>query len=216
MKRKMLGILMMVLLIVGAASIAVTERRLTELENGVLRLHILANSDSNADQMLKLHVRDALLSQSERWMYNAENAADAEMQLQQHLPEIKAIAEATLRAYGSSEKVCVLLCDTEFPVRTYEDVTLPAGIYHALRVEIGAAEGHNWWCVMYPSLCVPAAGCNAVSEMSEEFSAGVCDMTANPSKYAVRFKCVEIVRGIRNYAFEKLTEEIHTEKEDAI
>lgn len=216
MKRKIIGLLAIVLIGLACASIAVTEHRLTTLEQGILRLHILANSDSDIDQILKIQVRDALLAQSEMWMYQANSEAEAAWQIQRHLDAIKMIAVRTLRENGCADTVKAMLCDTYFPVRTYGNVTLPAGIYHALRIEIGAAEGHNWWCVMYPSLCVPAVSCDAKTQMSGEFDASICDMTENPSRYTVRFKCVEIVRGIRRYAFEHLTEEIVMENDDTI
>lgn len=202
-RKKAITLMAVVLLGIVIGSLTVTEHRLTRLENGVLRLHILADSDAAADQADKLAVRDALLARAGEWMYHADTQAEAVKELEANLSEIEAIAQETLRKRGSEAGVRAMVCETEFPVRTYGSVTLPAGTYQALRVEIGTGSGRNWWCVMYPSLCVPAAGCERTETdtelMHDTFDAGVCDLAEHPSRYEVRLKCVEILRGIRKY-----------------
>ena len=123
----------------------------------VLRLHVLANSDSQADQALKLKVRDRILQVSSGWMSAAKTREEAEAAAQAHLPQLQKEAEAVLRENGSQYTVRVTLEDTYFPTRQYETVTLPAGVYRALRVVIGKGAGHNWWCVLFPALCLPSA-----------------------------------------------------------
>jgi stage II sporulation protein R len=119
-----------------------------------LRLHILANSDTQEDQALKLKVRDALLTQVTALVDGAAKKQEACARLSAALPELKSTAQRTLRENGSSQTVSVRLENFEFPSKDYGDFSLPAGNYTALRVELGSAKGHNWFCVLYPELCV--------------------------------------------------------------
>ena len=128
-------------------------RDLDRLRGKVLRLHILANSDSEEDQRLKLTVRDELLKSG--ILDGAEDLGEAEAIAQEKLPEIVELAEETLRENGCDSNVTAELADVEFDKRVYGDITMPAGTYRALRIKIGAAQGHNWWCVLYPGLCFP-------------------------------------------------------------
>lgn len=160
---------------------------LDRLRGSVLRLHILAESDSDRDQTLKLRVRDALLESG--ILDGADSLAEAETIAAGRLPDIERIAETVLRANGCDLPVEAELADTEFDVRTYGDITMPAGTYRALRVKIGSAQGHNWWCVMYPSLCVPAA-CEVTDDRQtelERFDDEELDIMYEPEKYEVRF-----------------------------
>lgn len=131
-----------------------TER---ELSNKVVRLHVLANSDSEEDQALKLKVRDALLAYVEPILEGAADRREAEALLRGRLPELERIAEEEIRSGGYDYAADVRLEDAMFPTREYEGFTLPAGEYLALRVLIGAAEGQNWWCVVFPPLCAAAS-----------------------------------------------------------
>ncbi len=127
------------------------------LRGQVLRMHILAESDLPADQQNKLAVRDALLAQSGGLFAGADNVQQATALAEAHLAELQATAEQTLRQRGCTAPVQVTLAEADFATRVYEKGTLPAGRYRALQVTIGGGQGHNWWCVMYPPLCVPAA-----------------------------------------------------------
>ena len=162
-------------------------RRLEQLRGSVLRLHILAESDSERDQQLKLKVRDALLTSGV--LDGADDLKSAENIASAKLPEIERIAEDTLRENGCSLPVSAELADVEFDERTYGDITMPAGEYRALRVKIGSAQGHNWWCVMYPPLCLPAA-CEVTDDKEKEcelFDDDELDIMYHPEKYEVRF-----------------------------
>ncbi|MBR5502096.1 MAG: stage II sporulation protein R [Oscillospiraceae bacterium] len=128
----------------------------TRLREDTLRLHVLANSDTEQDQQLKLAVRDALL-QELAVLAAAENKQQALAQLAKQLPQLTQTAQRVLRQNGCAHSVRVRICDMWFSQRSYGDATLPAGRYTALRVEIGQAAGQNWWCVLYPALCLPAA-----------------------------------------------------------
>lgn len=162
-------------------------RRLDALRGSVLRLHILADSDSDRDQQLKLTVRDALLTSGV--LEGADSLAEAEAIAEEKLPEIERIAETVLREQGCKLPVTAELADVDFDKRVYGDITMPAGTYRALRVKIGSAQGHNWWCVMYPPLCIPAA-CEVTDNKTTEeemFTEEELDIMYKPEKYEVRF-----------------------------
>lgn len=162
-------------------------RRLDALRESVLRLHILADSDSDRDQQLKLTVRDALLTSGV--LEGADSLAEAEAIAEEKLPEIERIAETVLREQGCRLPVTAELADVDFDKRVYGDITMPAGTYRALRVKIGSAQGHNWWCVMYPPLCIPAA-CEVTDDKTTEeemFTEEELDIMYEPEKYEVRF-----------------------------
>lgn len=164
---------------------------LDELRESVLRLHILADSDSDYDQFLKLCVRDALIDRSGEIFGNACSKEEAETAAEENLWMIEQIAEETLSEHGCSDNVTAEVTDMLFDERVYGDITMPAGEYTALRVEIGEARGHNWWCVMYPPLCIPAA-CEETmdddeSAAEEFFDDEQQDIIYNPGKYRVRF-----------------------------
>ena len=123
------------------------------LAGQVLRFHVIANSDSDEDQELKLQVRDAVLDYFADEMPESGDASQAAAWARQHTDEIEEAGRRALAEAGSDERVNAAVTTCFFPDRTYGDMTFPAGNYEALRVEIGAAEGHNWWCVLYPNLC---------------------------------------------------------------
>ncbi len=127
------------------------------VQSEVLRLHILANSDSATDQHLKLQIRDRLLEESESWFEESGDKCSAETVLQGKLKNIAALAEREIISNGYDYPVKVSLCRSDFPTRQYEDFTLPAGEYDSIRIIIGAGKGQNWWCVLFPSLCIPGA-----------------------------------------------------------
>lgn len=166
------------------------------LRNSVLRLHILAESDSDYDQNLKIKVRDAVLESG--ILNGAENLSQAENTVREKLPEIVGIAEDTLRKNGCGLPVSAEITETDFDKRVYGNITMPAGNYKALRIKIGSAQGHNWWCVMYPPLCLPAA-----SEVEENpdtvdvfFSEKEIDIMEKPQKYKVRFAVWDKIKSI--------------------
>ena len=134
-----------------------------DIPEHVLRLHVLANSDSQEDQTLKLQVRDRILQESAGMLDGVRNKEEAEQRIRETLPALQRAAEDEIEQRGYTYPVTVELEQTYFPTREYEQVTLPAGTYEALRVCIGAAEGHNWWCVIFPPMCLPAAAAVAAA-----------------------------------------------------
>lgn len=134
------------------------------IQSSLVRLHILADSDSPEDQELKIKVRDAVLAASDELFMPYSTSKDAELSLAEDLDRIKKIADRTLAENGSSDRVTCELTQMPFDTRYYGNYTVPAGNYTALRIKIGSGEGKNWWCVMYPPLCVPCA----FAEMTDE------------------------------------------------
>lgn len=123
-----------------------------------LRLHILANSDTIEDQLLKLKVRDAVLTEMPDILSGATDKADAVAAVRTAQRRLQKTAEDTLRREGSAQTVAVRLEQAEFAARDYGSFRLPGGTYTALRIELGKAEGHNWFCVLYPELCIGSSG----------------------------------------------------------
>ncbi|MGW8115023.1 stage II sporulation protein R [Caproicibacterium sp. NSD3] len=166
------------------------------ISDRVLRLHVLANSDSEEDQALKLKVRDRVLSVSEQWFKNVDSREEAQEAAAAHLADLKEAGEEVLRENGSNDPVEVRLEDCWFPTRTYGNVTLPAGTYRALRILIGEGKGHNWWCVLFPALCLPGAEQDS-NTLSDVLTPAQEEMT-QPG-FAVKFKTVELYEEIRQW-----------------
>mgnify|MGYP004667640227 FL=1 len=125
-----------------------------EIPNDVFRFHILANSDSEEDQALKLKVRDKVLEKTKILFDTANSKSDAEEFVKANLETIEKIAQNEVYKNGYNYPVKAEVVNMHFDTRYYESYTLPSGMYDALRITIGNAKGHNWWCVMYPSICI--------------------------------------------------------------
>ncbi|MBQ3005655.1 MAG: stage II sporulation protein R [Clostridia bacterium] len=158
-----------------------------EVRSDVLRLHILANSDSEEDQNLKLKVRDAVLKEGADIFEGSQNVEEAVSKITPQKDRLKSIAEKVIKENGKNYPVTVLLETEYFETRTYEDVTLPAGEYLAVRILIGEGKGHNWWCVMFPPLCLPAATDTVDAYMSDD----EITLVKSQPEYEPRFKIVE-------------------------
>ena len=162
-----------------------------EIRRSVLRLHVLANSDADEDQALKLRVRDRLLEETGGLFASSGSLAEAQALAEKNIAELTEIARSEIRAAGYDYGVEARLEDCYFPTRVYGDVTLPAGNYRALRVVIGEGAGRNWWCVLFPPLCVsPASGRESLS-MDDLLTPGQLSIVEDGG-YEVRFKAVEI------------------------
>ena len=170
-----------------------------QISEEVFRLHILANSDSAEDQALKLKVRDALLEYTDMLFDKAADSDEAENIARENLKTLQTVAQNVVYENGYDYKVNAQVVKMYFNTRYYDNYTMPAGIYDALRITVGDGKGHNWWCVMYPPLCIPAAEKVESDEQAAEdyFEAEELDIMKNPDKYEVRFKCVELFRGLK-------------------
>ncbi|MGN0622279.1 MAG: stage II sporulation protein R [Porcipelethomonas sp.] len=175
-------------------------RTLDSLQNDVLRMHILANSDSREDQELKLKVRDRLLECSEKIFGGADSLEEMKEKAKEKLDDINELVGQVIHENGYDYKSETMLVNMEFDEREYGEITMPAGNYDALRVTIGEAGGHNWWCVMYPPLCIPAAEkAEGDTDAAEKyFDSDQVDMMENPDDYEIRFKCIEVFRKIKD------------------
>ena len=166
-------------------------QRCAQVRQEVLRLHILANSDSEADQALKLRVRDAVLEETGGLFAAAGTLEEAQAAALENLPAIEAAARRALAEAGSDAPVKAELTRMCFNTREYgEDTTLPAGEYQALRLSIGEARGRNWWCVMFPPLCVPAAEAAVEGQESKAVEEDIEALNQEPH-YRLSFAVVE-------------------------
>lgn len=163
----------------------------------VFRLHILANSDSVEDQSLKLQVRDAVLDYTREFYKNADSVYEAKAFTNSHLQDIANAAKREVERRGFNYTVRAQLATAPFDTRTYGEVVMPAGEYEALRITIGSGEGHNWWCVMYPQLCVGAAtDYSALKNKTEE-----SEYKTITGGYTYKFIIVEYFEKIRSFFF---------------
>ncbi len=139
-----------------------------DISNSVFRLHVIANSDSEIDQNLKYTVRDCLLKYMNTLCTNCSSKEEAISIAQQNIENFRKIALDTIKNEGFDYSVNISIGNFEFPTKYYGDISLPAGYYDALKVEIGEAKGQNWWCVMFPPLCFTDASSGIVPEESKE------------------------------------------------
>lgn len=170
------------------------EAQCSEISQDVFRLHILANSDSEADQSLKIKVRDKVLLFTEDLFNSASSKDEAESIVSDNLQSISNVAYQTVLDNGYDYKVTAEITNMYFATRYYEGYTLPSGMYDALRITIGEGEGHNWWCVMYPSICISS------SEDKDKKAKEVLDdgeyNIVRKEQYQYKFKIVEVFEKI--------------------
>ena len=171
------------------------------LASQVIRLHVLANSDSEEDQALKLEVRDRVLETTSALLAGETEPQAAAVLLDQHLDYIAQTAAQEISAQGHDDRVEVRLEQTWFPTRQYQGISLPAGNYLALRVLIGAAEGHNWWCVVFPNLCLPAVSERAL-EASTLTPGQISLLQEEETSYVFRFKALELWQSLKHRLME--------------
>ena len=178
------------------ASMAHFEAACDDLRQNVLRLHIIANSDSEEDQAVKLLVRDKILEESTDIFAGETDLKRAEEKAAERLNEFCETAEKVLRENGFSYGASAEIGDSYFETREYEDFTLPAGNYRSLIIRLGKVQGKNWWCVIFPAVCVPAATDASLSDSTRDTSAQIAE---HPQKYVMRFKTVEIYEDIKKF-----------------
>ncbi len=186
--------LVLCMLLLGVMPVAGEE----EIYDNVIRLHILANSDSEEDQASKLAVRNAILS-AYRDELTAASVEDAAERIEMLMPKIKELAEKTLADLGCQANASVTFTDEVYPERVYEQLRFPAGTYHSLRVLIGEGKGKNWWCVLFPPLCVGAATEEIAVTQPVEPPPGLGEsswrLVSQSGEYEIRFKLLEWLMG---------------------
>ena len=169
------------------------------LNENLIRLHVVANSDEEEDQTLKLKVRDAVVEKLQETMQNLPNVEEAKAYLEAHLPELEEYVNQLIRELGVTDKAKITLAKEAFDTRDYDTFSLPAGQYEALRITIGEGKGKNWWCVVFPTLCLTAA-----SEDFEDtavgagFSEGLTESLQSDT-FHIRFFLLDCLGRIENF-----------------
>ena len=181
---------------VGMLAFANFSNRCEEVRDSVFRLHIIANSDNEEDQRLKLKVRDALLAASEDYFSACKTRDDSAKEAEMHIKDFENIASEVISQNGYDYGVEASVGTAFFGTRSYDDFTLPAGEYEALRVVIGEGRGKNWWCVMFPAVCLPSATDSKIEDALTESGA---EIVKNEVKFKASFKCVEWYENIKAY-----------------
>ena len=170
------------------------------LAKNVIRLHVVADSDSVEDQAVKLQVRDALIEKLDGALEDFPDLETAKMWLEQQLPILEKTANDALKRAGSTCKAVVTLGKEAFPSREYDTFTLPAGVYESLRVTIGSGEGQNWWCVVFPNLCFSATTDGFEdTAVSAGFSDRLTGTLSGQREYKVRFFIMDCFGWIENW-----------------
>lgn len=162
-----------------------------EVRSETLRLHIIANSDTDYDQELKLKVRDAILEATGELFAEVSGKTEAVAAAEYSSDDIKTIAENVIKSEGYDYEVQVEVTEMWFETRSYEGFTLPAGDYDAVRIVIGEGEGQNWWCVMYPAICIPGAE----ADVAEKYGKNARFISGNG--YEIRFALIEWIENIK-------------------
>jgi stage II sporulation protein R len=202
MKLKVWEIALVIAVIAALLGGTALAREQAELSSKLIRLHVVPNSDSEADQALKAAVRDRVLEITQPLLKGVRDRGRAQEVLEAYLEAIKEAAEETVLQHGFNYPVTASLGMESLPTRTYDTFALPAGEYLSLRVTIGEGDGSNWWCVVYPPLCFAAA------EGELEAFAGLTDeevrlITEDTPRYVIKFKAIEIFHKIRAFFKER-------------
>ena len=198
MKKKILRFeasLLTALIICCCLNITAFSGQCDEIRSKMLRMHVIANSDSESDQNLKLKVRNAVLEAGKEVFDGSVTASDAKERIIPQIDKLESAALDVIESEGYSYDVKITVSDEYFPTRTYDNsVTLPAGVYTAVKVVIGEGKGHNWWCVMFPPMCLPAA--DAECDIDDVLTVEESRIVKGGDKYKIKFKIVEIYEDI--------------------
>lgn len=179
-------------------------QRQDALAQKMIRLHVIANSDSEADQALKLEVRDKVLDFTTTVLQRSADMEDAQVRLRKELTRIETIAQREIAAQGYDYPVTAQLASAEFPLKEYDGFSLPAGEYMALRLVIGEGAGQNWWCVVYPPLCTAAATDMPETAIRAGLSGDdVSLITEEDAGYVLKFRSLELWEQLRQWLGKK-------------
>ena len=198
---KLIGLMLLLSAAFGLGTIANDKQLLSE---SLIRLHVVADSDSAEDQNVKLQVRDAITEKLESVMEQMPDMQSAKEYIQSQIPVLEGIANDVLRSAGSACKAVVTFAKESFPTREYDTFALPAGVYESLRVTIGSGEGKNWWCVVFPRLCVSATSDGFEdTAVSAGFSDQLAGSLSRKPQYKVRFFLLDCFGWLENWIYEK-------------
>ena len=186
------------LLVMAFDSLSLFQKECREIQEDVLRLHILANSDSEEDQAVKLKVRDRILLESGELFNTVGDKSSAQEKAAENTDKVEQIAKEVLAEEGFSYPVTAKVTRQFFDTRVYDGFTMPAGWYDSLQVVLGEGAGRNWWCVLYPPLCISAAE-KTQEKLEENFTEGERQVLESEPEYEVRFFIVELAGKIGNW-----------------
>lgn len=205
MKRLELAMLIGMIIAVFSTGFCSFAEEYEDITDTVFRLHILANSDSPEDQELKLKIRDAILNECSYLFENCNNAEESAEIAEKNMKLIKETAERVVFENGKSYAIDCEIDEMFFDKRVYNSITMPAGEYTALRIKIGEAKGKNWWCVMFPPLCIPVAT-GVIEEYDDVFTAEEIEMLNNPENYECKFYILELIDKLEKYLSDEIGE----------
>ena len=173
-----------------------------KLRQEIIRFHVVASSDREEDQAVKLKVRDAVLESIQSDIQKVRDVSEAKEYLKQNLPKLRNLVSQTLAELNYFGDSAVTLCEEAFPVRHYDTFSLPAGVYESLRIVIGDGLGKNWWCVSFPTLCMPATtGGFQDTAVGAGFSESLAQTLSGKEQYEIRFYCLNLLGKLENIFF---------------
>ena len=199
---KLIGSVLISVIVFLALNSIIPSKNDVEIYNSTIRLHVLANSDSEDDQALKLKVRDTILEKMVT--YEAKNKSEALEIIEKKSDELTEIAEDVVEKEGYDYEISIEIGQEDYPTRYYEDFALPAGIYTSVRIIIGKGEGQNWWCVLFPPLCTSSAieydkeSYIDVGLTKDQYSL----ITGASGKYRVKFKLIEMASQLFGFKYD--------------
>lgn len=193
---KIIGTSLLLLVLVWIGTLIADRQRLSD---NLIRLHVVAASDSQKDQSVKLKIRDAIIEELRSGVSLLPDVDSAKEYLQEQLPRLKEIAEQVVAQEGLKDSVGVALRQESFPTRHYDTFSLPAGVYESLKITIGEGEGKNWWCVVFPSLCLPATAEGfADAAAGAGFPESLSGALRHDSGYEIRFFFLDCLGWLEN------------------
>ena len=207
--KKYFIIALLLLMYILLYSISYANNSISNLSQNVFRLHVIANSDSDEDQKLKYNVRDNLISYMNSICKDIYSKEEAIKLANNHINDFYNNAKKTIQENGYNYDVKVYISNSPFPTKTYGDISLPTGYYDALKVEIGKAEGKNWWCVMFPSLCFVDVSNGIIPEESKEDLQSTLPeeyynlISSDTPEYQFKFKLVELFENTKIFTAKK-------------
>ena len=202
--KKVIGFVCLLVLSVATIFVVECSAEKAQLQENIIRLHVVGNSDSAEDQAQKLRVRDAVLAYLTPALENVSSTSEAEDYIRQNVARIQCLVAELLRQEGTDMAVRISIVNHSFDTRYYDTFALPAGVYKSLRIELGNAAGQNWWCVAFPSLCIPGAGKSfADVAAGAGFSDQLTNSLSGGNKYEVRFFVLDLLGKLENFLFNR-------------
>jgi len=202
--------LLMAIVLTAAISISGFVASCEGIEHSVLRMHVIANSDEKYDQELKLKVRDAVLEEGKDVFNGATDVKEAQEKIEASQDKLLKVAKKVIAEEGYDYNVRIEIGEEYFGTRSYDEITLPAGQYQAVRIIIGEGAGKNWWCVMFPPLCLP--GASERTEIDAVLTQGESNVVKSNPKIDARFKVVEIYEKVMDTVKNKDEQKCKDEK----